>query len=146
MPYASSLRYAVIFVLSYFILTGIAEVANEVEATALQKTAKTSLPLSAIFLVYAAFELPFMANIFGSAIAYIFFALLLAVVVFVISNLLTIYKAYMQICMPEDLKKAPKQSKFEFVNKFYDSIEKKSQEYAKYKLDKKFNKNNKRKK
>lgn len=146
MPYASSLRYAVIFILSYFILGGIADVAKEVKASALHTTAKASVPLSSIFLIYAAFELPFISTIFGKATAYIFFALLLSVFAFTVSNLVTIYKAYMQICMPEDLKKNPKQSKFEFMNKFYDSIEKKSQEYAKYKLEKKQNKNNKRKK
>ena len=40
----------------------------------------------------------------------------------------------MQICMPEELNKAPKKSKFEFLNKFYDSIEEKSRAYAEYKL------------
>ena len=146
MPYVSSLRYALIFALSYFILKGIEAVAREVQASALSSTARASVPLSCVFLVYAAFEIPFISGLFGSFVAYIFFTLLLAVVFFVISNLVTIYKAYMQICMPEDLKKEPKQSKFEFVNRFYDSIEKKSREYAEYKLNKKQNKNKKGKK
>ena len=146
LPYLSSVRFTVIFMLSYFMLKGIGEIAEEVDAIALSKTAKASLPLSVIYLIYAAFELPFMSAIFGSAIAYIFFALLLSIVAFTISNLVTVYKAYMQICMPEDLNKSSKASKFEFMNRFYDSMEKKSQQYAEYRLQKKQNKNNKRKK
>ena len=146
MPYVSAVRFMLIFMISFFILSGIREVAGEVEAMSLEKTAKTSIPLSTVFLIYSAFELPFISKIFGSAIPYIYFALLLSIVVFIISNLMTIYKAYMQICMPEDLNRAPKQSKLEFMNKFYDSIEKKSQAYAEYKLKKKQLKNSKRKK
>ena len=146
LPYLSSIRFTVIFMLSYFILKGISEIAEEVKATALSKTAKSSLPLSAIYLMYAAFELPFLSSLFGSVIAYIFFVLLLSVFAFTVSNLMTIYKAYMQICMPEEINKTQKASKFEFMNRFYDSMEKKSQQYAEYKLQKKQNKNNKRKK
>ena len=145
-PYISSIRYTVIFIISYFTLRGIGALAEEVKAYSLFRTAKASVPLSSIFLVYAAFELPFFAKIFGNAIAYVYFALLLSVVAFIISNLVTIYKAYMQICMPDDLKKEKKPSKFEFMNRFYDSMEKKSQKYAEYKLTKKQNKRNKGKK
>ena len=145
-PYIASMRFAVIFMLSYFILKGIGEVAEEVKAMALFRTAKASVPLSTVFLVYAAFELPFVSRIFGTAVAYIFFALLLSIVAFIFSNLVTIYKAYMQICMPEDLKKQAKPSKFEFMNRFYDSMEKKSQKYAEYKLTKQQNKRNKQSK
>lgn len=145
-PYVSSARYAIIFMLTYFILRGIGEIAKEVEANALCGTARASLTLSPVFLVYSAMELPFVAMIFGSLLPYIYFALILSIVIFTLSNLTTIYKAYMQICMPEELNRAPKSSKFEFMNKFYDSIEKKSQEYAKFRLEKKQNKNNKRKK
>ncbi len=145
-PYVSSARYVVIFILTYFILRGIGEIAKEVEANALYQTSRASLTLCPVFLVYSAMELPFIATIFGRFLPYIYFALILSVVIFTLSNLTTIYKAYMQICMPEDLERAPKSSKFEFMNKFYDSIEKKSQEYAKFRLEKKQNKNNKRKK
>ena len=145
-PYISSVRYTVIFMLSYFILKGIGAISEEVDARALAATAKASFPLSVIYLVYAAFELPFISAIFGSVVAYIFFALLIAVFAFTISNLVTIYKAYMQICMPEDQKRTTKASKFEFMNKFYDSMEKKSQQYAEYKLKKRQDKNNKRSK
>jgi len=144
MPYVSAARFALIFLLSFYIMNGIHEVATEVDARALSRTAKASIPLSAFFLIYAAFELPFVGNFFGSAAPYIFYVLIICIIVFVISNLVTIYKAYMQICMPEDLKKSPKKSKFKFINNMYDSIETKSRQYAEYKLTK--NKNKKRKK
>ena len=149
--YISAVRYIFIFILTFFILHGINEVSREVEADALAKGAKASLPLSLVFLVAALFEMPFISGIFGVAVTYVYFAVLLAVVMFIISNLMTIYKAYMQICMPEELNRAPKKSKFEFMNRFYDSIEKKSREYAEYKLSKnnsggkEKNKNGKRK-
>ena len=135
-PYISAIRYIFIFITTLFIMRGISEVADEVEANALCATAKNSIFLSSIFIIAALFEMPFISDLFGAVIAYVYFAILLAVVVFIISNLMTIYKAYMQICMPEELKRAPKKSKFEFLNKFYDSIEEKSRTYAEYKLEK----------
>ena len=146
LPYLSSMRFAVIFMITYFILKGIGALAKEVKALSLFRTATASVPLSSVFLIYAAFELPFFSAIFGKYIAYIYFALLLSIVAFIISNLVTIYKAYMQICMPDELRKEKKPSKFEFMNKFYDSMEKKSQKYAEYKLTKQQNKKNKQSK
>lgn len=143
-PYVSAMRFALIFVLTYFMLSGIRDVAKEVDAPALYRTATASVPLCFVFVVYAAFEIPFVGGLFGAATPYISFALLLSVVLFIVSNLVTVYKSYMQICMPEDLKKETKKSKFGFINNMYDSIEKKSAEYAAYKLDKR--KNKKRKK
>ncbi len=144
MPFISAARFALIFALSYSALSGIRDVADEVDAPALCRTAKTSVPLTFVFLIYAAFEFPFMSEAFGKATYYIYFALLLSVVVFIISNLVTIYKAYMQICMPEDLKKSQKKSKHGFISNMYDTIEKKSGEYAQYKLNKRKNKKSKK--
>ena len=52
--------------------------------------------------------------------------------------LIRIYDCYAKICMPEDKhpEEAPKESRFEFVNKFRRHEENKRQEYADYKLDK----------
>lgn len=144
MPYVSAIRFALIFVLSYFTLCGISDVSREVDATALHRTAKASIPLTAIFLAYALFELPFIGALFGKIAHYIFFVLLLSVVMFIISFLITIYKAYMQICMPEDLKKTAKKSKFKFINNMYETIERKSGQYAEYKLNKRKNKQRKK--
>ena len=136
MPYVSLLRYAFIFVITLFILRGIGNIAHEVEATELEKNAKASVPLSAIFIVAAALELPFFASIFGNIAPYVYFAVLLAIVVFIISNLMTIYKAYMQICMPDDENHRKKSAGSGVMDKFYDSIEEKSKAYAEYKLEK----------
>ena len=127
-------------------MRGIADVALEVEAYALSKSAKASVPLSSVFAVASILEISAFADIFGKYIAYLYFAVLLAVVVSILSNLLTIYKAYMQICMPDEEKKPPKKSHFEFMNKFYDSIERRGREYAEYKMEKKQSKSKKGKK
>lgn len=144
MPYVSAVRFTLIFVLSYFTLYGISDVSKEVDATALHRTAKASIPLTLVFLVYAMFELPFVGAFFGKIAHYIFFVLLLSVVMFIISFLITIYKAYMQICMPDDLKKTAKNSKFKFINSMYETIERKSEQYAEYKLNKRKNKQRKK--
>ena len=143
--YSGAVRYLFIFVLTLFIMRGIETVALEVEAYELSKNAKASVPLSAIFAVASVFEISVFAKIFGSYIAYIYFAILLAIVVSILSNLLTIYKAYMQICMPDELEKHPKKSKLEFMNRVYDSIEEKSKAYAEYKLNESIKKNKRRK-
>ena len=136
-----------LFILTVFILRGIYEVAREVDATALYKRAKASIPLSAVYLVFAFADIPEIASFLGTTgiYAYIYFALIIVLILAVAYNLITIYRAYMQICMPNELEKEVKQSKFEFVNKFRAYEEKKSREYAEYKLDKMKKKNEKKK-
>ncbi len=135
-PYISALRYCLIFVLNLFILRGIEEVAREVDASALAKTAKASLPLSSVYLLASVFSLPFLSSVFGAVTYYIYFAVILAIFVYVISNLIVIYKAYMQICMPGQDKPKSKKQKADPIGKFYDSLEQKGREYAEYKLKK----------
>lgn len=144
--YSGAVRYLFIFVMTLFVMRGIAEVATEVEAYALSKNAKASIPLSAIFAVASVFEISVFAAVFGKYIAYIYFAILLAVVISILSNLLTIYKAYMQICMPEEEKKPPKKSRNGVMDKFYESIERGGREYAEYKMKKQQSKSKKGKK
>ncbi len=135
--YISAIRYCIIFVLNLFILRGIEEVAREVDASALARTAKASLPLSIVYLFASVFSFPFLSSLLGKATAYIYFAIILAIFVYVISNLIVIYKAYMQICMPGQEKSHKKKSKIDPMGKFYDSLEQKGKEYAEYKLKKK---------
>ena len=71
----------------------------------------------------------------GKSVAYIYFTLLAAQVIFIAINLVTVYRAYMQICMPEDLEVGVKKSRFDFVNKYRAYEEKKSGEYAAYKIE-----------
>ena len=135
MPYISAVRYALVFIITLFILRGISNIAKEVEATDLELSAKASIPLTAVFMIASALEMPFVSVIFGKIVPFIYFAVLLAVAVFIISNLITIYKAYMQICMPCDLERKKKKGS-NFLDKFYDSIEEKSKAYTEYKLNK----------
>lgn len=145
-PYFDAAHYLFVFVITLFVFRGIEQVALEVEAYELSKSAKAAVPLSAIFAVTSLFELPFLAGMLGNIIAYVYFAILLATVISIFSNLITLYKAYMQICMPGEETKKEKASRFGFMNKFYDSIERGSREYAEYKMDKKKNKSKKGKK
>lgn len=147
--YLSSARYIIIFVLTVFILRGIADVSKEVGAGELNKQVKTSLPLSLIFVVAAFFEIPLLRLISGVGLIIISwgaFITLLAIVVYVINMLVTIYRAYMQICMPEDELPKPKKSKGGFMDKYWAHIEEKNRKYAEYKTNSHNNKKNKRKK
>ena len=142
LPYIGCARYLFIFILTVFIMRGISEVAKEVEADALNKSALAAMPLSTVFPVAAILELPIIADIVGGAATYIYFAVLLAIVFFILSNLYTIYRAYMQICMPEDNEKN-KEQKSSVLDKFYDKIERGNREYTEYKLSKLKEKNSK---
>ncbi len=143
--YMSAFRYCLLFVLNIFILRGIESVAKEVDADALKKTAKASVPLASIYLFASVFSLPFLSSVLGKATAFIYFAVLLAIFVYVLSNLVVIYKAYMQICMPGDEERKKKASKSDAMSKFYDSLEQKGKEYAEYKMQKKLQKKEKQK-
>ncbi len=134
MPYVSAVRYLLIFILTVCIMRGIAEVADEVEATGLTSVAKATVPLTFIYILAALFELPFIGSLFGVATGYIYLFIIVAICVFHITNLITIYKAYMQICMPQDLYRKQKDTKGGFGNKIFDRIEERSREYNEYKL------------
>ncbi len=144
--YLGAIRYAAIFILSLFIMRGIYEVAHEVEADALASTAKRSLPLCASLALAALLELPFLADAIGKVMAYIYFITLTAVVFFIVSALITVYRAYSTICMPEDLEKERKKRKPNALTKFYDSLEESGRRYAEYRKERKNEKNSKRKK
>ena len=145
-PYLGAARYLMIFAISLTVLRGIAGVACEVDASELASAAKRNRYFTAIFIIASLLEIPFTADILGNASPYIYFAVLLAVIIFILMMLSVIYKAYMQICMPEDLVPKDKKSKFEFLNKFYDRIEEKGRKYAEYKLSASTEKSQKKKK
>ena len=138
-------RYTVIFIMTVFILRGIYEVATEVDASALAARARSSLPFAVIFLLDAAFEMPFLAELIGNFVFYIYFAILIALVIYIANTLIVIYKAYMQICMPEDLEPKEKKSKFGFMNRYWEHIEEKSKKYAEYKMQSSQSKKKRRK-
>jgi len=147
-PYVSMARYVIVFVLTMFMLRGIADVANEVGIKALEKRASHSVIANAI--IYAlcfVFEIPPIATITSAPMAIIGLVLLLSLFVIVIVNLVTIYTAYMRICMPEDEnEEEEKPSRFAFVNKYREHRMQKEREYAEYKLEKAKKKAEKKKK
>ena len=144
--YVNALRYAVMFVITQFILRGLCAVALEVGADEIYRGAKRYGIVSYCLCIAAVLEIPFIGGFLGTALPYVYFVLLLLIVVFTIAVLLLIYKAYMQICMPEDAEIKDKKSKFGFLNRFYDRIESKSRDYAEYKIKSDIEKKNKRKK
>ena len=137
-------RTLIIGALGVLMLLGMRDTAEEVK---LKKLAKKCDICAKITLVIYVFNLAFYPElaifaegdvprkIFGACVAVgtllVFFVIIL--------NLTCIFGCYSGICMPEELeeKDEPKKSRFGFVNKFREHEERKSREYAEYKLDKK---------
>ena len=150
LSYLSTPRYFAIAIFTLFIFKGIEEVSHEVGLSNLAKRARISMPIALlVYAASAALEVPF----FETSIPLKFFAvasaiILLATLTIVTINLVTIYKAYMKICMPEDkdndYEQAP--SRFEFINRHREHTKQRQREYAEYKLEKMKNKSSKKKK
>ena len=118
---------------------------NEVGADALAKSAGASAPMTAVYLIAALLNLP-IDNILGAATPYVFVIVIFAVIAYHVTNLVTVYKAYAGICMPEDNRKREKKKRG-FTDKLFDRIEERSREYQEYKLGRaKDDKNKKRRK
>ena len=137
-------RHLSVFGVTLFHTLGIVLVAKEVEANRLSLSAKILAPFSAVMLLSAFVEAPGALGLLGKA-AVIAYALSIILYILVITaNLFTIYKAYMQICMPEDLE-PKKKGKPGIFAKFTAYEEKKSREYAEYKINRRIEKAKKRK-
>lgn len=143
-------RCFIIAVLTLFILIGIENVAEEVGLPSLARRAHISLPFTlVIYAIAAVLEVPLLLSAVGVKIlAVASTIILIAIFAIVTVNLVTIYRAYMKICMPEDINNdtADKPSRFEFVNKHREHTLQKQREYAEYKLEKLKKKNSKKKK
>ena len=139
------LRSAVLCALTVCMLLGIKEVAAEVDLPSLAKRAERMLiPAALIYLPTIILDTPTLFVSVDPLAVAVFFALLLIATLFLhINNLITVYSAYMRICMPSELTQN-KQSRFEFVNKFRKYEEEKSAQYAKYRQEKLKNKANKK--
>lgn len=147
--YLTPVRYVILTPLSLFVMLGIRDVSAEVGIKFLSKKAGYYAYVSLIaFALAAIFDLPFLSFIPAKVLAVIALFLLLFVFITVIIDLSIIYKAYLRICMPEDLvsQNTEKKSKFEFVNKFREYEKGKQKEYAEYKLSKMNSRINKNKK
>ena len=130
-------------------LMGIENVADEVGLGALAKRSRLSMPFALI--VYALLTILEVPSIQGGIDVKIFTIMsaitLIGVFSVVCINLVTIYSAYMKICMPDDVDNSPidKSSRFGFVNKYREHTEQKQREYVEYKLEKLKKKNSKKK-
>ncbi len=150
LDYAMIPRTVAIAILTLFILKGIDEVASEVGLSDLARRAKISM--TAVLIIYG------LETVLNIPIEYsgVILKILSVIAVFVIFstfvivtiNLITIYRAYMKICMPEDVDNdiPDKPSRFEFINKHREHTKDRQREYAEYRLEKFKKKNSKKKK
>ena len=133
-------RVILISVLTAYMLLGMQAVSKEVGLSSLSEICKRlyvlTLPIYTINLaleVMGLFSLKEVATLLILSVISLVLNMTLTVLI-----LIRIYDCYAKICMPEDKhpEEAPKESRFEFVNKFRRHEENKRQEYADYKLDK----------
>ncbi len=142
-------RYLMIAVFTYFILSGIASLANEVDIPRLERKAKsTKIYTSVIFIFATLMQTPNLDKLITTyAVTVIAFVILLASFIVTAITLTVIYSAYANICMPGDENRTTETpSKFGFVNKFREYENEKRREYAEYRLSKLNQKANKKKK
>ena len=139
-PYASMIRYAIILALTFFMLKGIANVSDEVGLRELRARANLFIPVSiTVYALSALFEIPLLSKFIPTeALAIISAALWVICFCLVIFNLITVYTAYMRICMPgdEDMDKKDSPSRFEFINKYRARKAEKEREYLEYQREK----------
>ena len=151
LDYASPIRYVVITIITLFILQGIEKLADEVGLAELSKKAHVQIYASMlVYAVMAILSVP-MKNSNETvtlALAIASVITMLAVFIVVGTSLVTIYRAYMKICMPDDVDNDTPDtpSRFEFINKHREHTEAKQREYAEYRLEKFKKKNSKKKK
>ena len=132
------IRSAVICVCTLLILFGIRDVASEVDLPSLATRAKRMIPTApAVYVATIILDTPILFSGVEPIIAAVLFAIVLVATLFlIIYNLITVYSAYMKICMPSDNVPKEKRSRFGVVNKVRDYEQKKAIEYTEYKLEK----------
>ena len=102
--FMSILRCAVLCALTVSMLLGIYDVAREVDLPALSIRAKRMvIPAVVIYVTNILLDTPTLfTGIEPIYVALIFTILLIALFFLIIYNLITVYTAYMKICMPSD--------------------------------------------
>ncbi len=148
LTYTAAPRYLVICILSVLMMKGIEKVSLEVEVYKTAKNARRVQPF--IYLVFGGMlimELPITFGDQSGVLAIVGLVFLLGCFALVLYSTTVIYSAYRWICMPEDVDNEveDKPSRFGIVNSFRSHQEKKSREYAEYKLEKMKNKASKKK-
>ena len=134
------IRYLLICLTTVFMLIGARDIAREVDLNALAVRCHKGIILT--FIIYALNIVWQTSSLLGFSpsvklMALSGYIIILATLILVIMNLISVYGCYMHICMPgEDKIEASKKSRFSFVNAFRAHEEEKRREYTEYKLDK----------
>ena len=144
----ASLRHLLVLAVTVTMLTGIKDVAHEVELFTLETKAKSATVAAVLVYTLLIFlEAAAPAFIPTNIMATLSVFALLASLALIAFDLTIIYGAYMRICMPdESLDYEPEESKFGFVNAFRRHQEERTREYVEYKLEKRKRKQEKKNK
>ncbi len=139
-------RHMLIFTLTFFMLTGLRDLAEEVDISTLVVRCKRNIyfavPIYSLSILLEAGELADLIS--PKIIVTLYFVSLVLTVAIIILNLMVIYGAHMRIYVPEDEKKKKKKSRL--AEAFEAHEEEKAREYAEYRLEKLKLKNNKKEK
>ncbi len=138
---AAMLRSFIICIMTAFMLIGMRDLCREVELHNLSLRCQRAIIVT--FIIYGLDIIwqtsDFLNNFNLKAVVLIGYLIIIATLLIVAVNLLSIYGCYMHICMPDELIKKPseqKKSRFEFVNAFRKHEAEKQQEYYEYRLNK----------
>lgn len=137
--YVQLVRIPLICVLTVLILSGIYDVAREVDLNKIPRRATVmTYVVYAVYILSVVAESTKLMSFLPAMAASIFAAAtILARFAVIIPNLVIIYTCYARIGMPgENNRKETKRSKFEFVNKMREHNEERDRINAEYKLDK----------
>ena len=142
------LRHLVIGLLTFLMLGGMSDVADEVGLRPLSKKCKIySFVTIGMYSINILLESALLASVIdGRILAVAYVSAIMLTLGVIIMNLGAIYSCYMRICMPEDKDMSERESRFAFVNAFRRHEEEKQKEYQEYRLEKLKQKQNKRKK
>ena len=140
------IRSAVICMTTVLILLGIRDVAVEVELPTLSARAQGMIPAAAvIYLSTIILDTPMLfTNVEPIVAAAIFTVVLIATLFLVVFNLITIYSAYMKICMPSYEREKNSRSKPGFFDRLKEHEKMRNREYSEYLSQKNKNKDNKK--
>lgn len=134
--YVAIFRYVILAALTVLMLFGMRDVAREVGLDALAKRCgRLSYATLAVYALWVVLDLPFLA-ITGAAMAAVYFAAIVAMLVVLLTNLVTVYGCYMRICMPgEEHGRRRKPSRFAFVNEYRERQEARAKEEEEYRRE-----------
>lgn len=142
-------RCLIVGVLTYLILLGMKNVADEVDIKSLKiKCNYLSYVTIAVYSLNILLETSSLSAFLpDSVLLFLAPVCIIALLALIIMNLTAIFSCYSKICMPEDnnTKYEEKKSRFGFVNKFRAHEDERRREYAEYKLEKLKKKHNKSK-